>query len=733
MKKLFTLVALLTCFLGAKAVEIEDFKVDYTTAGKTTLGWKAAMIQDEWITADEDGLHLYNPEVTPNFYDYQLWIFSGAALELDQEYTIKITAKVSDGSAEVRCRIGDWGGGIAGTVTVNSTEYAEYTYSGKATVASSGLLVQFGDYVGTVSFKSISIVHDGREQKEVDWKNIITNGDAAAAWTNPNAAVKKIDGDYAWAEGQEADQEICAWSKEFNNKDPEDNTLDLIHPATIQDGAFVVKTDIVDPVLVWAEDGEQWGTPHSAGDPMPDNEWQNQFWINLPRPLTEGEPYKVSFKYKASEAAQAAVQAHKAPGKYLGDSPIESSYNFTTEWQPYTSKELSAPAGMQSIAFNLGVDQQYLREITFYFTDIKVELMDLKEGFFVAGVDTKKGGAFDANFNYDTAVEFEKTEDEDGILYVGKIGTVGDETTWVDQVMISTQYGHDKAFKASTIKPTGKIANNGPWIPFTAAGNAKINLPVRGVWQFSVDPVQQLIGFVKLDGEPDKIEIEINPNPTEIVINAVERNYRNADEATAEDPTIVLPEDYVYGNTWDNQFFIYANRTLKPGEVTVLEFDYSATTEAKASAAFQGLIGETTTYVTGAFDLDGETIMNSTEQHFSKELTIPAQTWDKNAIDGVTFISFDLACIKGANTYTFKNVVWKLADDTESLINQEGSDNFKIKIGAGTSIVDYGTDGISTVTSKKNVGSAVIYNLAGQRVSNGFKGIVIKDGKKYVK
>ena len=57
MKKLFTLFALLTCFLGAKAIEIEDFAVDYTQVGKSTVGWKADIITDDLITADEEGLH----------------------------------------------------------------------------------------------------------------------------------------------------------------------------------------------------------------------------------------------------------------------------------------------------------------------------------------------------------------------------------------------------------------------------------------------------------------------------------------------------------------------------------------------------------------------------------------------------------------------------------------------------------------------------------------------------
>jgi hypothetical protein len=40
-------------------------------------------------------------------------------------------------------------------------------------------------------------------------------------------------------------------------------------------------------------------------------------------------------------------------------------------------------------------------------------------------------------------------------------------------------------------------------------------------------------------------------------------------------------------------------------------------------------------------------------------------------------------------------------------------------------------DGISVVKNSNSV-NAPAYNLAGQKVSNDFKGIVVKDGKKFV-
>ena len=95
-------------------------------------------------------------------------------------------------------------------------------------------------------------------------------------------------------------------------------------------------------------------------------------------------------------------------------------------------------------------------------------------------------------------------------------------------------------------------------------------------------------------------------------------------------------------------------------------------------------------------------------------------------------LSFDMAVIKDACDYTIKNVVWKLEDGTESLINMEGSENFYVKIGAGTDPYQYGTTAINGIVVNKTAAPAAIYNIAGQRVSKSYKGIVVKDGKKYL-
>ena len=123
---------------------------------------------------------------------------------------------------------------------------------------------------------------------------------------------------------------------------------------------------------------------------------------------------------------------------------------------------------------------------------------------------------------------------------------------------------------------------------------------------------------------------------------------------------------------------------------------------------------------------------------FNNDYTIPAEADGKDAQS----IAFNMAEIKDACDYQIKDVQWYLKDASleegltyENLIDAEGTANFFVKEGAGTTPYQYGTDpsGIANVAAKGAKTSAVMYNLAGQRVANSFKGIVVKDGKKFVK
>ena len=211
--------------------------------------------------------------------------------------------------------------------------------------------------------------------------------------------------------------------------------------------------------------------------------------------------------------------------------------------------------------------------------------------------------------------------------------------------------------------------------------------------------------------------IEINPNPTVVVVKGQERDWRGTDNDGNP-----IEEQVGEGQPWDNQFFIIANRALTAGEVTVVEFDYVSTVEAKTTTQCHNGPGE---YM--HWSCIGDVNFKTEEQHLSVKLTVPSEA------DGMKSIAFNMAEIKGACDYTIKNIVWKLEDGTESLIDQTGTKNFYVKEGAGTAPYEFGTDptGINNVVNGNSV-SGKTFNLAGQTVSKNFKGIVVKNGKKLV-
>ena len=220
--------------------------------------------------------------------------------------------------------------------------------------------------------------------------------------------------------------------------------------------------------------------------------------------------------------------------------------------------------------------------------------------------------------------------------------------------------------------------------------------------------------------------IEINPNPTEIVVNAVERDYLTADNnGNAREDQIGT------GEAWDNQFWIVANRTLSAGETTIIQFKYKASRAAKTSTQCHEQPGNYIHYVA-----IGDVNFTEEWQDFETTFTGPSQCDGKDNANGYKndfkSIAFNMAEIKEACDYEIKDVVWKLEDGTESLINQTGAENFFVKIGAGTSPYAYEPTAINSIVSKTDNGSSATYNLAGQRVDKAYKGIVVKNGKKMI-
>ena len=712
MKKLFTLFAFLACFLGAKAEWVEDYKIDYSSYSGFPLyvmgfvpEWVDGVMTDmggnfEYAALDNtegkysdvtvktnNGTEYYKIEKTDGNTWHQYFIANGITTELDGAYTVKAMVKASEAcSVPVQFQWG-WGEGQRVSSTLNiGTEWAEVEMDFSGIGGTACDLIAQPNTAAVIEWKYVIVGHNAKPQKPITWLEQLENGTADKTWEELGLADVKYD-------DMENNFKVCAWAKQkgtnVNTHDDGNEGSDPF-PATIEniDGnnVFVVHGAVADT------EGDASG-------------WDNQFWIQSQQPWKEGTQIKISFRYKASKACKTHTQMHhQKPSDYqiwyaIGD------VEFTTEWQNFEKIITinSEQANAWSVVFNLNPEVK--EAVDFYFDDLSWQIMKLDEGYFVAGANAAEG----LDYDLDNAIEF---VEDDGVL----VATVGEKGAYVSQVMISTIRGNDAAFKGATLKPKGTIVNDPEtWLDYEPASLAKLNLPGAGIWKIYLDTYYNSMAFEMLEGTV------INPNPTVVVVKGQERDWLGTDKDGNP-----IEEQVGEGQPWDNQFFIIANRPLSAGEVTVVEFDYVSTVDAKTTTQCHNGPGE---YM--HWGCIGDVNFTTEEQHLSYKLTVPSEA------DGMKSIAFNMAEIKGACDYTIKNIVWKLEDGTESLIDQTGTKNFYVKEGAGTAPYEFGTDpenpgtGINSVVNG-NAASGNIYNLNGQRVTNNFKGIVVKNGKKFV-
>ena len=217
MKKLFTLIALFAVALGAKAEWVEDYKIDYST--HTGFPFYVMGYVPEWIdgvmtdfgsgfkyveakedaeeTSDvivktEAGVEYYKIATEGNWHQY--FLADGIPTELDGTYVVKAMVKASE-ACSINVNMG-WGwddGQSKGTSVAIGTEWeeVEWEYSGIGGT-SCNLVAQPGTATATIEWKSLTVSHNQKEQRPVEWLEQLTNGDAEAAW--PAWSLEETDG-----------------------------------------------------------------------------------------------------------------------------------------------------------------------------------------------------------------------------------------------------------------------------------------------------------------------------------------------------------------------------------------------------------------------------------------------------------------------------------------------------------------------------------------------------------
>lgn len=210
MKKLSFMVAAILVFASAPKVlmaapavmaeqaateDVVDYTFDWTQQSAYNM-WAPDEVKKNISVSDENGLSVKNETAAKENYMIQYWVGSNVSLKKGTDYSIKITMKGStDGHATVG--MGTWG--CSQTRVDFTDQYATYTlpytsvYEGK----DGFILMQSGDFVGTIYVKSIQVVHSEKATTRytLDLANVdYTAPGATAAGGWGNGFESKIEG-----------------------------------------------------------------------------------------------------------------------------------------------------------------------------------------------------------------------------------------------------------------------------------------------------------------------------------------------------------------------------------------------------------------------------------------------------------------------------------------------------------------------------------------------------------
>lgn len=172
MKKLSFMVAAILVFASAPKVlmaapaamavqaateDVVDYTFDWTSQKAYNM-WAPDEVKENISVSAENGLSVKN-ETTTDFWKIQYMIGSNVPLSKGTDYSIKIVMKGS-AAGHATVAMGSWG--VFGTTSrVEFTDqYATYTLPCTSPYEGNGfILMQSGDFVGTISVKSVEVVH----------------------------------------------------------------------------------------------------------------------------------------------------------------------------------------------------------------------------------------------------------------------------------------------------------------------------------------------------------------------------------------------------------------------------------------------------------------------------------------------------------------------------------------------------------------------------------------------
>lgn len=212
MKKLSFMVAAILVFASAPKVlmaapavmaeqaaseNVVDYKIDWTQESAYNMWYAPETMKDNISVSKEDGLSVKNETAATNFWDIQYFVGDNVSLNKGTDYSIKIVMKGSEpGNAKVA--VGNWNSKRTPQNVHFTEEYNTYILPYTCDYEGNGfILMQSGDFVGTINVKSIEVVHSEKATTRytLDLENVdYTAPGATAAGGWGNGFESKIEG-----------------------------------------------------------------------------------------------------------------------------------------------------------------------------------------------------------------------------------------------------------------------------------------------------------------------------------------------------------------------------------------------------------------------------------------------------------------------------------------------------------------------------------------------------------
>ena len=478
-------------------------------------------------------------------------------------------------------------------------------------------------------------------------------------------------------------------------------------------------------------DGTRGVAVHSVADAV--NEYDTQFFITSTHKFQEGEHVIIKFDYKSDDETKVTVQWHALPGDYIdwqGPGESGNGINFTSQWQHY-EKEIvisSAASGggtCQTLAFNLNENKTLAT--TFYFDNIEMYI--------------------DRDF----------ASDEDWTLIEKVIaGPPAPQATWtVAGNFLANQWNPEDATNDMTLGEDGSYTLVVKDVTLEKGANYEFKVVKDHAWDeaypsenyvFNVDETAIYTVTITFNAETQAINVTTEKTGDVTVIP--EATWTVAGNFLGSSWN---PEDASNDMTLEGDLYTLVKTDVTLEKGTSYEFKVvkdHAWTVAYPSNNYTFTVDETGIYtVTVTFNAETQEINVTTvktgeagpvEHTYSVMGTLGGDSWTVDndmtkGDDGIFTITFDNVA---AGNYEFKVRVdhdWSVSypgSNYQLTVDQDGS-KVVITFNEETKEVNAtvtAPTGIANIKAEAAQGK--LYNVAGQKVSANYKGIVIVNGKK---